>query len=112
MLKPLNTTIELVAAGMMMLGMALAQQTPAASTTQPAAGQAAPASGQSTTAPKPKTATTAKKAPATPAKGATTLTLKTQKEKASYALGMNIGSTLKRQGVTAQVDPAITLRAE
>jgi FKBP-type peptidyl-prolyl cis-trans isomerase len=110
MLKPLNTTIELVAAGMMMLGMALAQQTPAASTTQPAAGQAAPASGQSTTAPKPKTATTAKKAPATPAKGATTLTLKTQKEKASYALGMNIGSTLKRQGVTAQVDPAIVAR--
>jgi FKBP-type peptidyl-prolyl cis-trans isomerase len=95
---------------MMMLGMALAQQTPAASTTQPAAGQAAPASGQSTTAPKPKTATTAKKAPATPAKGATTLTLKTQKEKASYALGMNIGSTLKRQGVTAQVDPAIVAR--
>jgi FKBP-type peptidyl-prolyl cis-trans isomerase len=110
MLKPLNTTIELVAAGMMMLGMALAQQTPAASTTQPAAGQAAPASGQSTTAPKPKTATTAKRAPATPAIGATTLTLKTQKEKASYALGMNIGSTLKRQGVTAQVDPAIVAR--
>jgi FKBP-type peptidyl-prolyl cis-trans isomerase len=110
MLKPLNTTIELVAAGMMMLGMALAQQTPAASTTQPAAGQAAPASGQSTTAAKPKTATTAKKAPATPAKSATTLTLKTQKEKASYALGMNIGSTLKRQGVTAQVDPAIVAR--
>ncbi len=96
---------------MMMLGMALAQQTPAASTTQPAAGQAAPAaSGQSTTAAKPKTATTAKKTPATPAKGATTLTLKTQKEKASYALGMNIGSTLKRQGVTAQVDPAIVAR--
>lgn len=91
---------------MMMLGMALAQQTPAASTTQPAA----PASGQSTTAAKPKTATTAKKAPATTAKGATTLTLKTQKEKASYALGMNIGSTLKRQGVTAQVDPAIVAR--
>jgi FKBP-type peptidyl-prolyl cis-trans isomerase len=110
MLKPLNTTIQLLAAGMMMLGMALAQQTPAASTTQPAAGQAPPASGQSTTAAKPKTATTAKKAPATPAKGATTLTLKTQKEKASYALGMNIGSTLKRQGVTAQVDPAIVAR--
>jgi FKBP-type peptidyl-prolyl cis-trans isomerase FklB len=115
MLKPLNTTIELVAAGMMMLGMALAQQTPAASTTQPAAGQAAPSSTQ-TPAPgsamtaKPKTATTAKKAPATTAKGATTLTLKTQKDKASYALGMNIGSTLKRQGVTAQVDPSIVAR--
>ena len=104
MRKSLNTVIQLLAAGMMLLGNALAQQTPAATpapSTQPA--QSAPAAAPAKTT----SATTAKKAPAKPA---TTLTLTTQKQKASYALGMKIGGDLKRQGVGASVDPAIASR--
>jgi FKBP-type peptidyl-prolyl cis-trans isomerase len=91
--------LQLLAAGMMLLGNALAQQTPAA-TTPPSTQPAAPAK----TTP---SATAAKKAPVKPA---TTLTLTTQKQKASYALGMKIGGDLKRQGVGASVDPALTSR--
>jgi FKBP-type peptidyl-prolyl cis-trans isomerase FklB len=102
MQKSLTTVFQLLAAGMMLLGNALAQ-TPAtpAQTTQPAATSAAPAKTQS--------ATTAKKATTT-TKSATTLTLTTQKQKASYALGMKIGGDLKRQGVGASVDATLTAR--
>jgi FKBP-type peptidyl-prolyl cis-trans isomerase FklB len=102
MRKSLTTVFQLLAAGMMLLGNALAQ-TPAtpAQTTQPAATSAAPAKTQS--------ATTAKKATTT-TKSATTLTLTTQKQKASYALGMSIGKDLLRKGVSGSVDPAITAR--
>jgi FKBP-type peptidyl-prolyl cis-trans isomerase FklB len=83
--------------GTMLLGYAPAQQTPAAQSSQP--------SKQSTTsAPK-----TAAKKPGATSKTASTLTLKTQKEKASYALGANIGSGLHRQGVV-NVDPALVAR--
>ena len=43
-----------------------------------------------------------------PAKPAAPLTLKTQKEKASYALGMNFGTGLRKQSI--DVDPAILAR--
>jgi len=86
---------------MLLLGIAPAQQTSSA-TTQPSQ----PASSQ-TAAPAKKPATTAKQAPV---RSATALTLKTQKEKASYALGMKIGGDLKKQGVNAAVDPAIAAR--
>ncbi len=95
--------IQLMAAGIMLLGYASAQGTPAAgstSSTQPAAAQS------TATAPK---ASTAKKAPVT-TKSATTYTLKTQKDKASYALGMKIGGDLHRQGLNAAVDPAVVAR--
>ncbi len=99
MRKPLTTMFQLLAAGMMLLGNALAQQTPAA-TTPPSTQPAAPA----------KTTPSATAAKKTPVKPATTLTLTTQKQKASYALGMKIGGDLKRQGVGASVDPALTSR--
>jgi len=106
MQKSITTICQLLAAGMMLLGNARAQQTPAATTakpSQPASSQAAaPAKTSSATAPKK---------PATAAKAATGLTLTTQKQKASYALGMKIGSDLKRQGVAPSVDAAITARA-
>lgn len=98
--KPLVILSQLLAAGIMLLGNAPAQQTPAATTSQ-STQPAAPA--------KTPSATAAKKAPVT-AKSATTVTLKTQKEKASYALGMKIGNDLRRQGVNASVDPALTAR--
>jgi len=80
---------------MMLAGDGYAQQTPAAGT--PAATtQAAPAA-TTPKAPVKKTATAAKSATPAP--------LTTQKEKFSYALGMNIGANLKKQGVEA--DPAL-----
>jgi FKBP-type peptidyl-prolyl cis-trans isomerase FklB len=78
---------------MLLLGTALTQQTPAA--TPP-------------TTPPAKTQTPAAKRPATAAKSATPLTLKTQKEKFSYALGMKMGENLHKQSVP--VDPAILAR--
>ncbi len=96
----------------MLLGQALAEQTPAASSQPASAAQssspAQPASGQSSGTPqtppkKPASATAAKKpAPAAP------LVLKTQKEKTSYAVGVQIGNGLKRQELP--VDPAILAR--
>jgi FKBP-type peptidyl-prolyl cis-trans isomerase FklB len=72
----------------------LIAQTPA---TPPAAPAKTPSS---TTAAKPKTATSAKTA--------APLTLKTQKEKFSYALGMNLGGNLHQQSVP--LDPNIFAR--
>ena len=93
-----TTAVNILAAGTLLLGNALAQQTPAA-TTQPAAPSAAtPAKAQTPTA----------KRPATAAKSATPLALKTQKDKFSYSLGMKMGENLHKQSVP--VDPAILAR--
>jgi FKBP-type peptidyl-prolyl cis-trans isomerase FklB len=100
MQKSLTIVFQLLAAGMMLLGTAPAQQTPA-----PPAQPSQPAS----TPAKTQKAPAAKKAPVT-SKSGTALTLKTQKEKASYALGMKIGGDLRRQGVNTAVDPAIAAR--
>jgi FKBP-type peptidyl-prolyl cis-trans isomerase FklB len=105
MQKSLTTVFQLLAAGMMLLGNARAQQTPAATTAQPSQ----PASSQAAAPAKTSSATAAKK-PATAAKPATGLVLTTQKQKASYALGMNIAQGLIRKGVKGSIDPAITAR--
>lgn len=89
--------LAILAAGMMFSGYARGQQSPAAQSSQPASKPATGAPGAKTPA---------KRAPATAAKS--TFALKTQKDKASYALGMNIGSGLHRQGIP--VDPAIVSR--
>jgi FKBP-type peptidyl-prolyl cis-trans isomerase FklB len=99
MQKSITMMVQLLAAGSMMLGSALAQTTPAATPTQPASGQSAAAA-------KKPTATTAAKKPTT----AAPLTLKTQKEKSSYALGMKIGGDLRRQTLNESVDPALVAR--
>jgi FKBP-type peptidyl-prolyl cis-trans isomerase FklB len=91
MQKFFTTSLTLLAVGTLMLGHALAQ-TPAAPT------KTAPAKTTTSTARKTTTAKTA----------ATPLTLKTQKDKFSYALGMNLGANLHRQSVP--VDPAILAR--
>jgi FKBP-type peptidyl-prolyl cis-trans isomerase FklB len=80
------TTANLLAAAMLLLGTALAQQTPPA---------------------KPKAAPAAKTAQTTAAKSETSA-LTTTKDKFSYALGMNLGSNLHRQSV--EVDPDVLLR--
>jgi FKBP-type peptidyl-prolyl cis-trans isomerase FklB len=101
MRKSLTFMLQFLAAGMMLLGIAPAQQTPAATTNPPASGQA------STPAKKPASTTAAKK-PATTAKTAAPLTLTTDKDKQSYAMGMNLGLGLHRQGMI--LDPALVAR--
>ncbi|MGD1023281.1 MAG: FKBP-type peptidyl-prolyl cis-trans isomerase [Candidatus Sulfotelmatobacter sp.] len=92
--KSFTRAANILAAGTMLLGHTLAQQTPAATT-------------QSTT-PSTKAQTPASKRPATTAKSATPLALKTAKDKFSYSLGMKMGQNLKKQSVP--VDPAILER--
>jgi FKBP-type peptidyl-prolyl cis-trans isomerase FklB len=91
-------TLSLIVAATLS-GLAQAQQTPAAA--PPSSPQSAPGAA--------KTSTT-KKTTTTAAKPATGLVLKTQKDKASYALGMKIGGDLHRQGVGTAVDPAVVAR--
>jgi FKBP-type peptidyl-prolyl cis-trans isomerase FklB len=96
--KSFIIAVTILAGGMLLPGNALAQDTPAA-TTQSASPSATGSS---------KTQTPAAKRPTTGAKSAAPLTLKTQKEKFSYALGMKMGANLKKQDVP--VDPAILAR--
>ena len=97
------TILNFLVAGMMLPGNVLAQQTPAPNAQPSPAAKAAPAAGAQK-APTAKTGTATK--PRTP------LTLKTQKDKTSYAVGMNVGKGLGanlRQG-SVDVDQAILLR--
>ncbi|HEY2547243.1 MAG TPA: FKBP-type peptidyl-prolyl cis-trans isomerase N-terminal domain-containing protein, partial [Candidatus Acidoferrum sp.] len=89
--------VTAISAGIMLLSCAQAQQTPPAKPQTPAT--TAPKSSSTTT---PKTGTTTTRKPAVP------LTLKTQKDKASYAIGMNIGKSMKKDSV--DIDTAILLR--
>ena len=103
MQKLFITAVSLLTAGMMLLGNALAQQTPAAKAQQPPAAKAQPAPPAGA-----QKAPAAKTGPATKPRTQSVLTLKTQKDKLSYALGMNLGSNLHKEKV--EVDPAIVLR--
>jgi len=88
-------------AGVLMLG-SLAAQTAPASTPKPAT-----AAKTGTTGATAKTSATAK--PHTAAASPQALTLKTEKDKLSYAIGMNIGASMKKDSL--DVDPAILSRA-
>ncbi len=89
--RPTIATI-ILAAGTLLPAHASAQQSPAPSPQQvPAPKPQKPA------APKPRQAPAAKKP--------SVLTLKTDKDKVSYAIGMNIGTSLHKQ--SADIDPAI-----
>jgi FKBP-type peptidyl-prolyl cis-trans isomerase FklB len=92
----------LAAAGLFLAASTPAQQTPAANSpsTPPAAAKPATAAKTSQTP--------AAKTGAAAAKTQAPFTLKTQKEKASYAIGMNIGKNLKRDSV--EIDPAVLSR--
>jgi FKBP-type peptidyl-prolyl cis-trans isomerase len=94
MRKTFTVAVTGIAAGMILMGVAQAQQT------SPAATQQAPAA-KSTKPPAAKTGSAAAKKP-------TTLTLTTQKDKASYAIGLNIGKSMRKDSV--DVDPSILLR--
>jgi len=99
------TILNFLVAGMMLPGNVLAQQTPAPNAQPSPAAKAAPAPAAGA-----QKAPTAKTGTAT--KPRTRLTLKTQKDKTSYAVGMNVGKGLGanlRQG-SVDVDQAILLR--
>jgi len=78
MYKKLTTTLYLLTAGALLLANAQAQQTPPAKPQAPAAATTRRAPAKTQAAPAP---------------------LLTQKDKFSYALGMNLGTTLHRQSV-------------
>ncbi|MFZ0954080.1 MAG: FKBP-type peptidyl-prolyl cis-trans isomerase [Candidatus Sulfotelmatobacter sp.] len=105
MQKSITSAVTILAAGLL-LGNALAQQTPAATTPSASPAQATTPKAQ-TPATKAHSATAAKKTSAAP------LVLKTEKEKFSYALGMNtakrMSEALKKQSVP--FDSAIFVRA-
>src|SRR5437899_12594289 len=81
-----------------------------AQTPQPPAStqQTPPAKSQQAPAAKPSQAPASKIPRAPGAKAATPFALKTPKDKASYALGMNFGSSLRKQSV--DIDPAVVAR--
>jgi FKBP-type peptidyl-prolyl cis-trans isomerase FklB len=94
MRKPFTLAVSAAVAGLMILGIVQAQQTPPTSTPQTSP----------TTTPKPPAA----KPGSTVAKKPAVLTLKTQKDKASYAIGLNIGKSMHKDSV--DIDPSILLR--
>jgi FKBP-type peptidyl-prolyl cis-trans isomerase FklB len=100
-------TAFMIWAGILLLGNLRAQQTPATSTQQSPAPktQASPAAGAQN-APAAKTGTAGKPKVQMP------LVLKTQKDKASYAIGMSMGMSLaaKLHQQPVDVDQAILLR--
>ena len=95
MKKSLTTVTTMAAVAMMLLANARGQQTP-------------PANTQQTPTATTQHAPVAKTGQTPAAKSPDALVLKTQKDKISYALGMNFGTNLGRQFV--DVDPTILLQ--
>src|SRR5467141_1602768 len=92
------TAVTILVAGLMLHGNALAQQTPA-STPSPAA-KASPSPAAK--------APTAKTGQPSAAKSKSDVTLDTDKDKLSYAIGVNVGRSLQKDSV--EVDPSIVVR--
>jgi len=105
-------TVNIMAASMILLGSARAQQTPAAASPQaPAAKPQVAPVAKSSQAPAAGTQKAPAAKPGQPAKpkSQSPLVLKTDKDKVSYALGMNLGANLKRDSI--DIDTAILVRA-
>jgi FKBP-type peptidyl-prolyl cis-trans isomerase FklB len=106
------STVAFVAAGLFLSGNANAQ-TPTASSPAPAAssqnsGGAAPAAKSQTGTGTAKAGAAAKTGTGTKTGTATPFVLKTDKQKQSYAIGLNIGKNMQKDGV--EVDSAAMLR--
>jgi FKBP-type peptidyl-prolyl cis-trans isomerase FklB len=88
-------------AGMLLLGLASAQDTkPATAPSKPA--QSTSSQSKTPAAKKPASSSTTKPATAAP--------LTTQKQKESYALGMSIGLGFQKQGIDKSIDSALVVR--
>ncbi|MGC2672041.1 MAG: FKBP-type peptidyl-prolyl cis-trans isomerase [Candidatus Acidiferrum sp.] len=94
MRKPFTFAVTGIAAVMILLGSAQAQQTP-----PPSAPKSPAATSTKPPAAKPRSSA---------AKKPTALALTTQKDKASYAIGLNIGRSMRKDDV--DIDPNILLR--
>ena len=95
----LQTTSRILLAAAALFATSVAQDLPAAAPKPTVAtAQAAPSTAAKTPTAKPRAANTAR----------TPLPLKTQKDKFSYAMGMNLGMNMKKQNVA--IDPAIMAR--
>ena len=90
-----STATILLASGMMLLGNAQGQQ-------------ASPATARQSTSTKTPSASGTKTRRSATSQSHSALILKTQKDKTSYAIGMNIGASLHRQSV--DIDPSILER--
>ena len=99
MLKPLTRILPFLA-GLLIVGIASAQDNTATQPSKPAQASSTPA----------KTSAAAKKPASTTAKPATALALTTQKQKNSYALGMSVGIGFQKQGIDKFVDSALVIR--
>ena len=95
MQKTLTFAVQLLAAGIMMMGTLRAQQTPATNPQPAAPAKTRPAPAGKTHA-------------ASPAKTQTARPLESLKDKFSYALGMKMGANLHKQAV--DVDPNLMFR--
>jgi len=105
MKKTQTFSLILLAASALLASDAFAQTTPASGSAQTPAAKPQP----SGTAPaKPQAGTAAKKTGAATKPGTTGAPLTTDREKASYAIGTNIGKSMKKEGV--DLDPAIIAR--
>jgi FKBP-type peptidyl-prolyl cis-trans isomerase len=100
MQKILAVTFNLLVAGLLAPCILSAQDAPAPKSQTAPASKAQTAPAQKTPAAKPRTTTGTRTA--------TPLALKTQKDKVSYAIGVNIGKSLHKDAV--DVDPAIFIR--
>jgi FKBP-type peptidyl-prolyl cis-trans isomerase FklB len=107
-------TSMFLAASLLFTGYTAAQtpsSTPPASSTAPASGSGATAKSQSGSGTSGASGTTGTKSSTTPKTGTaarTPFTLKTDKDKQSYAIGLNIGKTMHKDGVV--VDTAVLAR--
>ena len=89
-----KTALVLFSAGIVLVGSAVAQQTPAANPTPPAKAQPSPGTTKTR-----HTSTVTKPKP---------LVLETEKDKESYAIGLNVGKGLHRDSI--DVEPKILLQ--
>jgi len=110
MKKSQTLSLILLTSSALLASNAFAQTSPTSGSTQTPAAKPPASSGAA--AAKPQSATGAAKKPgataAKPGTAAAAPALKTDREKASYAIGANIGKSMKKEGV--DLDPAVIAR--
>lgn len=108
MKRPQTLSLILTLSSALLASGAFAQTSPSSGAAQTPAAK--PQSSSGAAASKPQSSTTAKKPGATAAKpgAATAPALKTNRDKASYAFGVNLAKNLKQEGV--EIDPALLAR--
>src|SRR5215471_6866146 len=111
MKKTQSFSLILLASSALLAANAFAQNSPTSGSAQPPSAKSQSSTGASAAKPQSTTAGTAAKKPGTASAAkpaAAPLALKTNKEKASYAFGANLGRNLKKEGI--ELDPAIVAR--